>query len=149
MSHAYFCGIHTEIDSRFSIHLALVIAFSFKIDDGWQFSNVFIVIFRCSWIIVGNSNLPFGLGAFGGLQGLENLGLGGNFVEMQQRMQQALLSNPDAVRQVMDNPLVQQLMNDPNNVRQLLLSNPQMQDIIEVGSLPQNLVLKWSSSYMG
>lgn len=89
------------------------------------------------------------MGAFGGLQGLENLGLGGNFVEMQQRMQQALLSNPDAVRQVMDNPLVQQLMNDPNNVRQLLLSNPQMQDIIEVGSLPQNLVLKWSSSYMG
>lgn len=79
----------------------------------------------------GNSNLPFGLGAFGGLQGLENLGLGGNFVEMQQRMQQTLLSNPDAVRQVMDNPLVQQLMNDPNNVRQLLLSNPQMQDIIE------------------
>lgn len=52
---------------------------------------------------------------------------------MQQRMQQTLLSNPDALRQVMDNPVVQQLMNDPNNVRQLLLSNPQMQDIIEVG----------------
>lgn len=63
---------------------------------------------------------------------MENLGLGGNFMEMQQRMQQALLQNPDALRQVIDNPLVQQLMNDPNNVRQLLLSNPQMQDIIEV-----------------
>lgn len=66
---------------------------------------------------------------------MENFGLGGNFMEMQQRMQQALLSNPDAVRQVMDNPIVQQLMNDPNNVRQLLLSNPQMQDIIEVSTL--------------
>lgn len=91
-----------------------------------------IVSFVCSYL--GNSNLPFGLGAFGGLPGLENLGLGGNFVEMQQRMQQTLLSNPDALRQVMDNPIVQQLMNDPNNVRQLLLSNPQMQDIIEVSS---------------
>lgn len=73
------------------------------------------------------------------MQGLENLGLGGNFVEMQQRMQQALLNNPDTVRQVMDNPLVQQLMNDPNNVRQLLLSNPQMQDIIEVGIIAWNI----------
>lgn len=84
------------------------------------------------YISASNANLPFGLGAFGGLAGLENFGFGGNFMEMQQRMQQALLSNPDAVRQVMDNPMVQQLMNDPNNVRQLLLSNPQMQDIIEV-----------------
>ena len=68
------------------------------------------------------------------MSGLENMGLGGNFAELQQRMQQTLLSNPDALRQVMDNPLVQQLMNDPNNVRQILLSNPQMQDIIEVGT---------------
>ncbi|XP_065206836.1 ubiquilin-4 isoform X1 [Planococcus citri] len=79
----------------------------------------------------GSTSSPFGLGAFGGLPGLENMGLGGNFAELQQRMQQTLLSNPDALRQVMDNPIVQQLMNDPNNVRQMLLSNPQMQDIIE------------------
>ena len=89
--------------------------------------DIFELVFSGS-----NSNVPFGLGALGGMSGLENLGLSGNFMEMQQRMQQALLSNPDAVRQVMDNPIVQQLMNDPNNVRQLLLSNPQMQDIIEV-----------------
>ena len=29
----------------------------------------------------------FGLGSFGGLQGLQDLGLGGDFAQMQQRMQ--------------------------------------------------------------
>lgn len=79
------------------------------------------------------SATPFGLGSLGGLGGLEALGLGSaNFMELQQRMQRELLTNPDMLRQVMDNPLVQQLMNDPNNMRQLILSNPQMQELIEV-----------------
>ncbi|XP_075238627.1 ubiquilin isoform X4 [Lycorma delicatula] len=75
---------------------------------------------------------PFGLGSLGGLVGLENLGLGSaNFMELQQRMQRELLTNPEMLRQVMENPLVQQLMNDPNNMRQLILANPQMQELIE------------------
>ena len=79
------------------------------------------------------SATPFGLGTLGGIGGLDALGLGsGNFMELQQRMQRELLTNPDMLRQVMDNPLVQQLMNDPNNMRQLILSNPQMQELIEV-----------------
>lgn len=55
-----------------------------------------------------------------------------SFVEMQQSMQRELLRNPDMLRQVMDNPIVQQIMGDPNNMRQLILSNPQMQELIEV-----------------
>jgi ubiquilin len=44
---------------------------------------------------------PFGLGGFGGIPGLGNLGLGSaNFMEMQQRMQRDLLANPDMMRQV-------------------------------------------------
>lgn len=53
-------------------------------------------------------------------------------VGAQARMQQELLSNPDMLRQVLDNPLVQQMMNDPENMRSLITSNPQMQDLMSV-----------------
>ena len=47
------------------------------------------------------SQSPFGLGGFGGIPGLGNLGMGSaNFMEMQQRMQRDLMSNPDMLRQV-------------------------------------------------
>jgi ubiquilin len=75
---------------------------------------------------------PFGLGSLGGLPGLENLGLGSaNFAELQQRMQRELLTNSDVLRQVFDNPLVQNLMNNPENMRSILLSNPQMQELMQ------------------
>ncbi|KAL3289780.1 hypothetical protein HHI36_023175 [Cryptolaemus montrouzieri] len=75
---------------------------------------------------------PFGLGALGGLIGLESMGVNSNnFMELQNRMQTELLSNPDMLRQVLDNPLVQTLMNDPENMRSLITSNPQMQELME------------------
>ncbi|XP_033229970.1 ubiquilin-1 isoform X2 [Belonocnema kinseyi] len=75
---------------------------------------------------------PFGLGSLGGMVGLESLGMGsGNFIELQQRMQRELLSNPDTMRQVLDNPLVQSLMNDPENMRALVTANPQMQELMQ------------------
>lgn len=55
-----------------------------------------------------------------------------NWHDFQARMQQELLSNPDMLRQVLDNPLVQQMMNDPENMRSLITSNPQMQDLMSV-----------------
>ncbi|XP_077285757.1 ubiquilin [Arctopsyche grandis] len=74
---------------------------------------------------------PFGLNSLGGLAGLESLGLGQQtFMDIQARMQSELLSNPDMLRQVLDNPLVQQMMNDPENMRTLITSHPQMQDLI-------------------
>ncbi|GBP31587.1 Ubiquilin-1 [Eumeta japonica] len=77
------------------------------------------------------SATPFGLNSLGGLAGLESLGLGqSTFMDLQARMQQELLSNPDMLRQVLDNPLVQQMMNDPENMRTLITSNPQMQDLM-------------------
>lgn len=75
---------------------------------------------------------PYGLGSLGGLAGLESIGLGStNFMELQNRMQTELLSNPDLLRQVLDNPLVQRLMNDPENIRTLITSHPQMQELME------------------
>merc|ERR1719339_165681 len=76
---------------------------------------------------------PFGLGGFGGIPGMGNLGMGSaNFMEMQQRMQRDLMSNPDMLRQVLDNPLTQSLMSNPDVIRQMLESNPQMQEVKEM-----------------
>ncbi|KAG7187901.1 hypothetical protein KM043_013869 [Ampulex compressa] len=75
---------------------------------------------------------PFGLGSLGGLAGLESLGLGSaNFIDLQQRMQRELLSNPETMRQLLDNPLVQSLMNEPENMRNLVTANPQMQELMQ------------------
>merc|ERR1719447_2305833 len=64
---------------------------------------------------------PFGLGGFGGIPGMGNLGMGSaNFMEMQQRMQRELMSNPDTLRQVLDNPVTQSLMSNPDVIRQMM-----------------------------
>ena len=68
----------------------------------------------------------------GGLPGLESLGMGsGNFMELQQQMQRELMSNPETVRQLFDNPLVQSMMNNPDNVRMMVSANPQMQELMQ------------------
>lgn len=78
------------------------------------------------------SQTPYNLGGIGGLSGLEALGMSStNFMDLQSRMQSELLGNPDLLRQVLDNPLVQRLMNDPENMRALITSNPQMQELME------------------
>lgn len=75
---------------------------------------------------------PFGLNQLGGLAGLNALGAGSNtFMDLQAQMQNELMSNPDMVRTVLDNPLVQQMMNNPEVMRSLLTSNPQMQDLMQ------------------
>ncbi|XP_066273420.1 ubiquilin-1-like isoform X2 [Branchiostoma lanceolatum] len=75
---------------------------------------------------------PFGLGGMGGLSGLGNMGMGSaNFMEMQQRMQQELLRNPDMLTQMMENPFVQSMMSNPDLLRNLIVSNPQMQQLME------------------
>ncbi|XP_042861532.1 ubiquilin-1-like [Penaeus japonicus] len=85
-----------------------------------------------------NAANPFagmgGLGGLGlgGLGGLANMGMGNpNFQELQQRMQREMLNNPEMMRQIMDNPFVQQLMNNPEYMRAIITSNPQMQQLME------------------
>ncbi|XP_032668464.1 ubiquilin-1 isoform X2 [Odontomachus brunneus] len=51
--------------------------------------------------------------------------------DLQQRMQRELLMNPETMRTVLDNPLVQNLMNDPENMRNLVTANPQMQELMQ------------------
>jgi ubiquilin len=70
----------------------------------------------------------FGLGNFGSLPGLTG---GGNLGDIQQNMQNQLLTDPDALRRVMDNPLVQSMMSNPEIIRNFISSSPQMQQLME------------------
>uniref|UniRef100_A0A0K8TLF3 Ubiquilin-like protein n=1 Tax=Tabanus bromius TaxID=304241 RepID=A0A0K8TLF3_TABBR len=75
---------------------------------------------------------PFGLNQLGGLGGLEALGAGsGTFMDLQARMQNELMNNTDLLRTVLDNPLIQQMMNNPDTMRQLITLNPQMQELMQ------------------
>ncbi len=50
------------------------------------------------------SQTPFGLGGVGGIPGMSNIGLGSaNFMEMQQRMQDGIMQNPEFMRFVRKN----------------------------------------------
>jgi ubiquilin len=52
-----------------------------------------------------------------------------NFMEMQQQIQSGMMGNPDFMRQVMDSPLTQSLMSNPEILRGLIQSNPQMREV--------------------
>ncbi|NWQ84208.1 UBQL4 protein, partial [Columbina picui] len=72
------------------------------------------------------------LSGFGGIAGLGNLGMGSaNFMELQQQMQRQLMSNPEMLSQIMENPLVQNMMSNPDLMRQMIMANPQMQQLME------------------
>ncbi|XP_068032657.1 ubiquilin-1 isoform X5 [Anomalospiza imberbis] len=78
-----------------------------------------------------NSN-PFGLGGLGGLAGLSSLGLNtSNFSELQSQMQRQLMSNPEMMVQIMENPFVQSMLSNPDLMRQLIMANPQMQQLMQ------------------
>lgn len=75
---------------------------------------------------------PFGLNQLGGLAGLDALGAGsGTFMDLQAHMQNELTSNPEMIRTVLDNPLVRQMMDNPETMRALLTANPQMRDLMQ------------------
>ena len=61
---------------------------------------------------------------------MSNLGMGSaNFMEMQQQVQEGIRNNPDLMRQVMDSPLTQSFMSNPEILRSLIQSNPQMRQV--------------------
>ncbi|CAH1993254.1 unnamed protein product [Acanthoscelides obtectus] len=89
------------------------------------------------------SATPFHLGSLGGLSGLQSLGMGTtNFLEIQNQMQNELLTNPNTLRNLLENPLVMQLMNNPDVMKKLVMKNPQMQELLqrypEIGEVLNN-----------
>ncbi|KAM7077696.1 ubiquilin-1-like isoform 2-T2 [Ciconia maguari] len=78
------------------------------------------------------SSNSFDLGGLGGLAGLSSLGLNAsNFSELQSQMQRQLMSNPEMMVQIMENPFVQSMLSNPDLMRQLIMANPQMQQLIQ------------------
>ncbi|CAN4116721.1 unnamed protein product [Withania somnifera] len=73
---------------------------------------------------LGASMFP-GLGS-GGAGGL----FGAGFPDFEQ-VQQQLTQNPDMMRDMMNMPLVQNLMNNPETIRNLIMNNPQMREIMD------------------
>ncbi|KAF7460710.1 Hypothetical predicted protein [Marmota monax] len=52
-------------------------------------------------------------------------------MELQQQMQRQLMSNPEMLSQIMENPLVQDMMSNPDLMRHMIMANPQMQQLME------------------
>jgi ubiquilin len=66
------------------------------------------------------------------LNNLSSFGMGNsNFAEIQAQMQQQVMANPEMMRQMLDNPMIQSLMSNPDVIRELMMSNPQMQNLVE------------------
>ncbi|XVF16015.1 hypothetical protein REPUB_Repub09cG0205500 [Reevesia pubescens] len=76
---------------------------------------------------LGASLFP-GLGT-GGLGG--NAGLFGAGLPDFEQVQQQLTRNPDIMREIMNMPAVQSLMNNPEIMRNLIMNNPQMRETID------------------
>lgn len=70
----------------------------------------------------------FGLGGTGatGASGL----LGAGIPDLEQ-MHQQLNQNPNMMREIMNMPAIQGLMNNPDLMRNMIMNNPQMRDIID------------------
>ena len=47
-------------------------------------------------------------------------------------MTQQVLNNPEMLRQALDNPLVQSMTSNPELMRSIMMSNPEMQQLMEV-----------------
>ncbi|KAL9244805.1 hypothetical protein vseg_018531 [Gypsophila vaccaria] len=78
---------------------------------------------------LGASLFP-GLG-LGGLGGTGASGLLGAGIPNIEQMQQQLNQNPNMMRDIMNMPAIQSLMNNPDLMRNLIMNNPQMRDIID------------------
>merc|ERR1719440_512311 len=56
---------------------------------------------------------------------------GDPFAQMMARSQQMLQQNPEMIQQLMDSPMVQQMMSNPETMRAMMSMNPRMQQLME------------------
>lgn len=78
----------------------------------------------------------------GSMPGGMGFGMGGNFADMERQMREELRRNPQMMQQIMDNPIVQSMMSNPDIMQQMMLNNPRMRDLMdrnpEVGHMLNN-----------
>ena len=53
-------------------------------------------------------------------------------LDLRSQMTQQVLNNPEMLRQALDNPLVQSMTSNPELMRSIMMSNPEMQNLMEV-----------------
>lgn len=83
---------------------------------------------------LGNMGNMAGLGNLGNLGSLGNFGNMGNINDIRNQVESEIINNPEMFRQLMNNPFIQGIMNDPDNIRMFLTSNPQMRELIDVSN---------------
>lgn len=84
---------------------------------------------------MGLPGLP-GLGSLQGLGGLPGMGLGGlNMQDLRAQVESEMMQNPEMLRQFINNPLIQGIVSDPENIRMFVTSNPQIRDLIDVNGV--------------
>ncbi|KAE8664650.1 Ubiquitin domain-containing protein DSK2b [Hibiscus syriacus] len=74
---------------------------------------------------------PLGSGGGGAAAGGGGFGLFGSGLPEFEQVQQQLTENPNMMREIMNTPAIQSLMNSPELMRSLIMSNPQMREIID------------------
>ncbi|XP_034384808.1 ubiquilin-1-like [Cyclopterus lumpus] len=78
------------------------------------------------------TQLANAMGGLGDLSGLLGQGMRStSFMEMQQQVRSQLMSNTQMLSQIAGNPMVQNMMSNPDLMRQMLAGNPQMQQLVE------------------
>ncbi|KAF5395494.1 Ubiquilin-1 [Paragonimus heterotremus] len=84
----------------------------------------------------GNASQPIHtpMGTLPDVGGFQNIfGTGGtSFANMQQALQTQVMQNPELLRSMLENPMVQSLMSNPDVIRSLFQANPQMRELMEV-----------------
>ncbi|CAL4928863.1 unnamed protein product [Urochloa decumbens] len=78
----------------------------------------------------GLGGLLQGLGAAGAANS-GGLGLFGTGLPELDQMQQQLADNPNLMREIMNMPVMQNLMNNPDLIRNIIMNNPQMRELID------------------
>ncbi|KAG8197589.1 hypothetical protein JTE90_021319 [Oedothorax gibbosus] len=102
---------------------------SSKIEDG---RTIHLVVRSSVTAPSDTGGTPFNLTQLGAIPGLSGIGIGSpNFVHVQKQMENALQENPDLFLQIMDNPFVQSIMENPRFLQQVITSNSQMAEMIE------------------
>jgi ubiquilin len=73
----------------------------------------------------GGTTPPMGGMPMGGMQ------MGGSLEQQMSQLQQQMRTNPELLGQMLNNPMMQNLMNSPDLMSSMLQSNPQMRELME------------------
>jgi ubiquilin len=66
-----------------------------------------------------------------GMAGMGGMGAGPGGMADITRMQEQLMRNPEMMREIMASPMMQNMMSNPELIRNMILQNPQMRQVLD------------------